>query len=68
MKVIAIENEGLTSPTIFVNNESKEEPVQCAFDLTQTCSPNCAACDIVGQKVYCNRGVKEDFCLGLMVK
>lgn len=66
MKVITIKNDGITSPTIFVNKDNSLEPVQCAFDLTQTCSPNCAACSITGSFAYCNRGVKDDFRIGIV--
>ena len=71
MKNLVIRNRGITSPTIFENDIGGDkhglEPVLCAFDLSQTCSPNCAACDIVGSgKVYCSRGVKDDFCIGIV--
>lgn len=40
--------------------------IKCAFDLTQMCYSNCAACSVVGTgcKAFCNRGVKDDFCIG----
>ena len=67
MKTLIVANKNTTSPTIFENDIGDKhdlEPIKCAFDLTQTCSPNCAACLIAGEKVFCNRGVKDDFCIG----
>jgi hypothetical protein len=48
MKNIIIVNKDIVTSTIFENlNTDKHdlEPIQCAFDLTKKCSPNCAACE-----------------------
>ncbi len=52
MKTIHIKNEGITSTTKFTNNNRSLEPVMCAFDANQPCSPNCAACSITHGPVY----------------
>lgn len=65
MKNVYIHNEGITTPTIFVNKDNSLEPILCAFDLTQTCTPNCASCS-VEVYAYCNRGIKDRFKIGLV--
>lgn len=50
----------------FVDRQSNED-VKCAFDLDKRCFSNCAACDMRGY-VFCTRGVKKEFCIGLIVK
>lgn len=47
-----------------------KEAIMCAFNLDKNCVPNCAACTISGSspKAFCNRGPKDDFCIGLIVE
>ena len=44
---------------IKTENKSKEYPrfIKCAYDLTQACSPDCAACQLYGVtlKACCNK-------------
>lgn len=51
----------------FFVDTATNDTVKCAFDLTKSCYSNCAACEDRGY-VFCTRGVKKEFCIGLMAK
>lgn len=78
MKDIIIVHKDVVTLTIFENlNTDKHdlEPIQCAFDLTQKCSPNCAACETLNGPIQestahvdhaiCHRGA---FTIGCIVE
>jgi len=50
----------------FFEDIRTRDQIKCAFDVTKSCYSNCAACNIQAGKVFCQRGVKDDFQIGII--
>ena len=58
IKVAITKTYGVRGSFIFTE---QDKIVHCAYDQKRDCSPECAACEQVGQKLHCNRNGGDSY-------